>query len=93
MTQVTEAVNALKATLESGNIHINDSQVLRLAQLNFTPEQNEIKMLLTYSTTVSELFEEIEKLPQVESNFDRHTQIYHQQQEYASRKFNERKYG
>ena len=92
MTEASQATNALRETLTRGNIHINDSQVLRLAQLNFTPESNEIKMLLTYSTTVSELFEEIEKLPQVESNFDQHTQIQ-EQQEYASRKFNERKYG
>ena len=28
---MTEATNALKATFKSGNIHINDSQVLRLA--------------------------------------------------------------
>ena len=92
MTEATQATNALRDTLQRGNIHINDSQVLRLAQLNFTPESNEIKMLLTYSTSVGELFEEIEKLPQVESNFDRHTQIQ-EQQEYASIKFNERKYG
>ena len=92
MTEATQATNALRDTLQRGNIHINDSQVLRLAQLNFAPESNEVKMLLNYSTTVTELFEEIEKLPQVETNFDRHTQIQ-EQQELASRKFNERMYG
>ena len=38
MTEATQAANALRDTLQRGNIHINDSQVLRLAQLNFTPE-------------------------------------------------------
>ena len=93
MTEATQAVNALRDTLQRGNIHINNSQVLRLAQLNFAPESNEVKMLLNYSTTVTELFEEIEKLPQVETNFDRYTQVHQQQKDYASRQFSERKYG
>ena len=91
MTEASRAANALRETLKRGGIHVSDPQVLRLAQLNFDSESNEVKMLLTYSTTVTELFEELEKLPQVESNFDRYTQV--QQQELAGRKFNERMYG
>ena len=91
MTEASRATNALRETLKRGGIHVSDLQVLRLAQLNFDSESNEVKMLLTYSTTVTELFEELEKLPEVESNFDRYTQV--QQQELAGRKFNERMYG
>lgn len=51
-------------------------------------------MLLNRSTTVNDLFAEVEKLPQVETNFNRYTHEKHQQEkELANRKFNERKYG
>ena len=92
MTEATQATLALKATFKSGNIYINDSQVLRLAQLNFDSESNEVKMLLNYSITSTELFEEIEKLPQVESNFNRRTQIQ-ERQESLRQQFTQRKYG
>ena len=91
MTEATQATNALRETLKRGNIHINDSQVLRLSQLNFDSESNEVKMLLNYSVTLTGLFEEIEKLPQVEFDFDRHTQIQ-RGQELARQQFNERMY-
>ena len=91
MTEATQATNALRDTLQRGNIHINDSQVIRLAQLNFSPESNEVKMLLNYSTTVSELFEEIEKLTQVETNFDRYDN--RQEKELSRQQFTQRKYG
>ena len=48
-------------------------------------------MLLNYSVTATELFEELEKLPQVESNFDRYDR--QQQQELVRQQFNERMYG
>jgi len=91
MTEATQATNALRDTLQRGNIHINNSQVIRLAQLNFSPESNEVKMLLNYSTTVSELFEEIEKLTQVETNFDRYDN--RQEKELSRQQFTQRKYG
>lgn len=62
MTEATQAVNALGNTLKRGNVYIHDSQVLRLAQLNFTPSSDQIKNLLTHDLTVSELFENIDNL-------------------------------
>ena len=94
MTEATQAINALRESFKNGGVYIDDSKVLRLVQLNFTPESNEVKMLLTRSTSVDDLFAEVEKLPQVETNFNRYTHEKHQQEkELASRKFNERKYG
>ena len=90
MTEASQATNALRETLKRGNIHINDFQVLRLAQLNFDSESNEVKMLLNYSVTATELFEKIEKLPEVASNFDRYDR---QQQQLAREQFTQRTYG
>lgn len=94
MTEATQATNALRESFKNGGVYIDNSKVLRLVQLNFTPKSNEVKMLLNRFSTVAELFDEVEKLPQVETNFNRYTREKHQQQkELASRKFNERKYG
>ena len=92
MTEASRATSALRETLKRGNIHINDFQVLRLTQLNFDSESNEVKMLLNYSVTLTELFEEIEKLPQVETSFDRYDQIQ-RGQESARQQFTQRRYG
>jgi hypothetical protein len=77
MTEATAATNALGDILKRGNVYINDSQIFRLAQLNFTPESNQIKDLLNRDTTASELLENIDNLgiePEV-SGFDRLTQF------------------
>ena len=86
MTQATQAINALRDTLKRGGVYINDSQVLRLAQLNFTPESNEVKMLLTQSTTVSELLSEVEKLPEATNSFDEYSKFLESQREAIEQK-------
>lgn len=77
MTEATQAVNALGDILKRGNVYIHDSQILRLAQLNFTPLSDQIKNLLNRELTVTELFENIDNLgiePET-SGFDRLPQI------------------
>lgn len=94
LTEATQAINALQTAFKRVDVRIQDFQLLRLAQLNFDPESNEIKMLLNRDITVSDLFEQIDKLAECEpSDFDGYNNHREQRQQIAAENFKNRTYG